>query len=211
MNCKSPVCVFRRSRFVPLIKEINAIWHCIWPSELRFDTVFRMRFDTVFHKKSVIWHCILRIVVWHCILMKSYDLTLYSHEIIRFALYFARHKCDLTLYFMSKVWFDTVFHANTVSNHNNCFRDLTLYSQSQTCDLTLYPQNPIQCQITIYARDTVASSNKSAEIQCQIAFRTVKYSVKSPSTRYFTKGWHFFDKRRIRESVFTSYDGRGIN
>ena len=78
---------------------------------MRFDTVFWMRFDTVFHQKIVIWHCILRVVVWHCILMKSYDLTLYSHENIRFWHCISQDinaiwhciswaKCDLTLYFM---------------------------------------------------------------------------------------------------------------
>ena len=78
-----------------------------------------------------------------------------------------------------------VFHKKGVVWH--CISsEYSVKSQQQQNDLTLYPQNPwpIQCQITIHARDTVAitRNNKSAKMQCQSAFWRAQYRVKSPST-----------------------------
>ena len=157
------------------------IWHCIWPSEMRFGTVFRpiccylplyrghiLWFDTVSGFEDTVSNHMFgfeNTVSNHE--NSCCDLTLYSHEI----------QCQITLCSWNTVSNRIYVLRNTVSNRMISWE----YSVKSHNFMRIQCQTTIlriQCQITLFLwntvsnriRNTVSNRNSDGQIQCQIAF-----------------------------------------
>ena len=156
-------CCHRGEQLIQLfVVESSVIWHCIWPSEMRFGTVFRpiccylplyrghiLWFDTVSGFEDTVSN--------H---MFGFENTVSNHE---------NNCCDLTLYSHEIQCQITLCSWNTVSNRIYVLRNtvqIVWFHENTVSNHTISWEYSVKPQFLGYS----VKSHFSYEIQCQIAF-----------------------------------------